>query len=218
MMGSSPMYSSSGRVSRGRDMPGLLERKVAVTYSIMREASVFVAATAINNGIVSVQEYVPFLHGALINLAGFEVAVVTACSYGAFTWPNVELRDFAISVVELGSNMSFHTQAGSMERMPASTIHNTGVALKQFGLALAQMADNTYFCQHDLSHVVSANRPSFELSANIVNGLTVDALSHSLGISKEPAGLEHLRSLITDYARNHASHMEKLKASKRGKG
>ncbi len=186
-------------MSQRNSSPGVLERKVAIPYSIMREASVFVAVAAINNGIDSVNEYIPLLHDALIDLAGFGLAVVTARHYGALTWPNVELMDFANSVVDLGINMKYHLEIGGQGGMPASTIRNAGSALKQFGLALAAMAGNTYFCQQDLSRVVAANMPSFQLSKSIAGGLAVEALNQSLTPGTAPGRLEHLTGLIKSY-------------------
>ncbi len=176
MGGHSPLDYFRSNLNRSSSYSSL-ERRVAAPYFIMREASVFVAKVAISNGIASVQDrYIPLLHNALIDLGGFQLAVAEARSYGALSWPNVELRDFANSIVDLSINMKYHKPASDHDRMPASAIHNTGVVLKQFGLALSEMADDTYFCQ-DLSRVLSATRPSFELSADIVGNLVVDALN-----------------------------------------
>lgn len=197
---------------RQRGDLSVLERKVAAPYSVMQEASVFVANAAISNGIGSIEGYLPLLHTALIDLMGFEVSLVMAGSYGAYTWPNVELRDFAHSIVELGINMKLDIQVTS-QNMPALTIHNTGVALQSLGLLLANVASSTYFCQKDVSAIVAANRPSFELSANIVAGLMVEALSCSFGNGTGQADLKHLRSVMGAYVESHAHYNPRKRQS-----
>ena len=178
----------------------------------------FIAAAGINNGIGSVSGYIPHLHAALIDLAGFETSIIMAHSYGAYTWPNVELRDFANSIVDLGIHLKHHTEANPQAKMPEAKFHAAGSALQQFGIVLADVADATYFCAKDMYSVVLGNRPSFELSKEIVNGLAVDALSQALTGGSTPGDLKHLRGLIDDYLKNNSSQIEKLKAAKRGMG
>lgn len=212
--------SNGGRGGPGG--PGMLERKVAVPYSIMREAAVFVAVAAANNGIGSVRDYVPLLHSALIDLGGFEIAIVTAPvmapSDGAYTWPNAELRGFASSIADLGVDMTLHTQASGHDRMPASEIRNAGAVLNKFGTALLKMADSTYFCPQYLVHVIRANRPSLELSEKIVGGLAVAALTQSLAGGKGPGDLEHLNSLISAYVGNNAHYRNHKRLNFAGRG
>ena len=215
MMGNSPLQYFQSFANKGNG-PGILEGKVAFCYSLMREASMFIAAGGINNGVGSVSGYIPQLHSALIGLAGFETSLLTARSYGAYNWPNIELRDFANSIVDLGIHLKHHTETNHQAKMPEAKFHAAGSALQQFGIVLADVADATYFCAKDMYSVVLGNRPSFELSREIVNGLAVDALSQSFIGGSTPGDLVHVRGLINEYVKIHKQEMEKLKAAKRG--
>ncbi len=218
-IGNSPLNYFQGLMSCGNCAPSILERKVAICYSIQGEASVFFAHAGINNGVGSVRDYVPLLHRALIDLGGFQLAILEAPSCRVYTWPNVELRNFANSIIELGINMKFHTvnsEDSSRAKMPAAAIHNSGVALEQFGLVLAQFADGTYFCGKDLSGVVAANQPLFQLSSRIVGGLTVEAMSRDLTGEQGQHGLPYLSEIVRDCAQNFPPSRISVTAAKRG--
>ena len=192
-------------MSYGNHVPNTLERKVAFCYSTMREASVFIATAGINNGVGNIRDYIPLLHRALIDLGGFQLAISRAPSYSAYAWPNVELRDFANSIAELGIIMKYHTnssEGSSQAKMPAAAIHNTGVALKQFGLMLARFANETFFYSKDMSGVVAANQPSFQLSSRIVDGLAVEAISRCLTGEQGQHGMPYLSELVRDFTQN----------------
>ncbi|MEK6853800.1 MAG: hypothetical protein AABX60_00570 [Nanoarchaeota archaeon] len=168
-----------------------LDGIVAFCYKIIREVSDFAAAAAVNNGINSVRDYVPLMRQALVGLNNFQLAIFDARSYGAYFWPNTEMRGFANSLIELGINMKHHyedvAQGNDAGRMSPESIRESirevGVAVQQSGVAFAKFATGApiYFYSEKLRNVVAANQPSLKLSETIVDGLVVEALSADFG-------------------------------------
>ncbi|MBI2550415.1 hypothetical protein HYV83_04515 [Candidatus Woesearchaeota archaeon] len=202
-------------IMHGGSPVGVLERKAALCYTVTREASVFLAGQAISNGIDFVKDYLPLMHDAVTSLQSFQMALVGAPTYGAYLWPNVELRDFASSFIELGASMRLNSASPSMDIVQAVEVRSTGAVIVRFGHALMHFASDTYFFSRDLSDVVAASQPSLELSRRIVDGLVLEAMSAPFAgkgvesVGGAVNGMDYLLNLVTEYDASNPARKER---------
>ncbi len=174
----------------------------------MEEAMVFIATAAVNNGVRSVEGYIPIADQALTSLRSFAVSLLMAPSYGAHNWPNIELALFANSLVELGIHMNYPPGVNVTGKVPPERIRSVGTALADIGTGLRKVARSAYLLSGDLSETAIECGHSFRRSERIFAELFTSALcARALNSTYAPDPTANLNRLLVEwYGQNALSN------------
>lgn len=164
-----------------------LELSVISCFGVVQETAIYMAAAAVNGGIVQVEDYLPIMHETLAHLRGFLISLAIAPSYGAYSWPNSELGAVADSLAELGIYMKHHQPAmgsvsnGSNGRVAfspqSSLLPAVGAAVVQRALMMREFASRTYLFSEDLTLAFNEGWRRLAHAEDIFNKLFIQALS-----------------------------------------
>ncbi|MBI2549943.1 hypothetical protein HYV83_02065 [Candidatus Woesearchaeota archaeon] len=180
----------------------------------MRKTADFIATAAVNSGIAKIEIYLPSMHEALAHLELFHISLIVAPSYGAYTWPNSELRAFANSIAEVGIEMKYQAELnGKVNRIgnghqaaspQTQQLGVTGAALVQLAQKLREFAATTYLFSEDLTRPFVSGWHSLKHSEAILNELVTEALS-ARAIRGHGQQTDTLARLIVEYRANNTT-------------
>lgn len=175
----------------------------------VQATAVHLGQAAAAEGFATVENYLPIMHKTLAPLRSFLISLALAPSYGAYTWPNSELRAAADSLAELGIHMKYHQTAmaggsnGSNGRVAfspqSSQLPAVGAAVERLALWMREFASEAYFFSEDLASAFNEGWRRLNHAEDIFNELFVQALSATaLGERYRPQTTE-LVSLMMNY-------------------
>ena len=155
-----------------------LERQVASCFVVMQETAANLAAVAVTNGVASIERYLPSMHEALAHLQQFHLSLVIAPCYGAYIWPNIELKAFADSLAEIGIDMKYQPEIdGNSKSVTGQKISAVGVALLQNVNKMRELASSAYLFGEDLTRVVVLSWRWFKHAEAVFDELLIEAWS-----------------------------------------
>lgn len=202
----------TGQGSRQGSSLSMLELSVISCFGVVQETAIHMAEAAVKEGIGQVEEYLPLMHETLAPLHNFLIALTIAPSYGAWTWPNAELRAVADSLAELGIHMKYHqkTTAGGSNSsngrvaFPSQSSHFSqlpavGAVVGQQAVWMRKFASKAYFFSEDLTFASREGWRRLNHAEDIFGELFVQAISaRALGMAYTPQH-DELVSLILCY-------------------
>ncbi len=180
------MFDRQHMLGRGAQL-SRLELSVISCFGAVQETAIHTAAAAVNGGIGQVEVYLLLMHETLAHLRSFLISLALAPSYGAYAWPNSELRAVADSLAELGIHMKYPQTTiacgsnGSNGRVAfppqSSQLPAVGVALVQTAQDMRKFASQTYFFSEDLTPAFNEGWRRLTHAEDILNALFRHALS-----------------------------------------
>lgn len=177
-------YFAAARAHRRRALGvvkqdcGELEKKVVACFVVIQETALHLANAAVTNGVTNIERYLPSMHEALLHLQQFRLSLIIAPCYGAYTWPNVELKAFAHSLADIGIDMRWADEIeGNGKKAIYPQTGTVGVALLQKVHEIQELASSAYFFGEDLTAAFKEGRRRLNHAEDIFNELFTQALS-----------------------------------------